>query len=105
MLPGKGSVVANASGTGVHESEGYCGHGGGGGLIARAERCDAISFERVDMRIGLADAAPANRSEPTRARASAHLCIRLERLKRPPTFTRCRLACAACRARSASTTR
>jgi hypothetical protein len=58
MFPGNGSVVANASGTGVHETLGYWGHGGGGGLTARAARCCWISLETVGMRIGFADALP-----------------------------------------------
>src|SRR3954452_4170762 len=79
MLPGNGRVVANASGTGVHESAPYWGQGGGGGLIARAARCCWIVFARVGMTIRLAEAVVAKRSEAASATTEAHLCIRVER--------------------------
>src|SRR5258708_4453287 len=63
MLPGYGKVVANASGTGVQDTLGYCGHGGGGGLTARAARCCWISLAIVGLKIGCARALPAHMSE------------------------------------------
>src|SRR5947199_9974440 len=66
MLPGNGSVVANASGTGVHEREGYCGQGGGGGLMPRAAAWSLTSLLSVGMRIGFAEADAAIASEATR---------------------------------------
>src|SRR2546421_13107534 len=74
MLPGNGSVVANASGTGVHETVGYCGHGGGG-LTARADRWAWTVFARLGMTIRLAAAVVAKISEAARASAKAYLDI------------------------------
>src|SRR5262249_32281286 len=64
MFPGYGNVVANASGMGVHDAKPYCGHGGGGGVTARAAFCWSAVCFRVGLRIGCAEAAVAQMSEP-----------------------------------------
>src|SRR5436305_5553408 len=71
MLPGKGSVVANASGTGVHEMKPYCGHGGGGGLTNCAAFCCCVETLTLGITMRLADAAAAkSHSEPATASAT-----------------------------------
>src|SRR5436305_8709606 len=76
MFPGNGSVVAGVSGRGVHDSVGYCGHGGGGGLIARAARCCAISLASVGMKIGCASALAATTSVIATVRAAIAATVR-----------------------------
>src|SRR5436309_5200325 len=76
MLPGHGSVVANASGTGVHDAVGYCGHGGGGGFTARWARCCWISLVIVGMKMGFAEAAPAHTSVAATATTALPAAIR-----------------------------
>src|SRR5436190_7783700 len=71
MLAGSGSVVANASGIGVHDKPvPYCGHGGAGGVILPAARfCWAFSF-RLGITIGFAEAADAASNEPASTRVA-----------------------------------
>src|SRR3954465_635457 len=70
MLPGYGSVVANASGIGVQDKVPYCGHGGAGGVISPAALfCWAFSL-MFGMRMGFADAADAAISEPASTRVT-----------------------------------
>src|SRR3954463_11617799 len=70
MLPGYGSVVANASGIGVQDKVPYCGHGGAGGVTSPAALfCWAFSL-MFGMRMGFADAVDAAISEPASTRVT-----------------------------------
>src|SRR5204863_5867746 len=70
MLPGYGSVVANAAGIGVQDKVPECGHGGAGGVILRAALfCWAFTL-MFGMTIGLADAAAAAIIEPASTRVT-----------------------------------